>query len=340
MMYFHKSSCISPQHTFGETDFLTIYKSENNWLTMREPNYLDIPNGLLRRMGKAVRVGVGAAMPLLKAPNAVNGIIIGTANGGMEDCVKFLNQIITYNEGTLTPTNFVQSTTNAIAGQIGLLTKNTGYNATHVHRGLAFENALLDAYFQLREHTDQTLLVGGLDEISEYNYNIDFQAGWYKKEPTANTELLASNTPGSLAGEGAAFFTASAQPGGAVAKLESVKTMHCSEPETVKYWLQKMAKRYAVDLVFLGENGDVRLADFYKNARDIFAATPALPYKHLCGEYPTSSAFALWLAIQTLEQRCTLPFMGSSMLKSAAKTILIYNTYHQEQHSVMVVSAV
>jgi hypothetical protein len=52
-------------------------------------------------------------------------MIIATANGGMEDCVKFLNQIIEYNEGLLTPANFVQSTSNAAAARLRSLQKIT-----------------------------------------------------------------------------------------------------------------------------------------------------------------------------------------------------------------------
>ena len=68
-----------------------------------------------------------------------------------EDCIRFLNQIVQYDEGTLTPTNFVQSTPNAIASTIGMNLQCHGYNITHVHRGNAFENALLDALMYLDE---------------------------------------------------------------------------------------------------------------------------------------------------------------------------------------------
>ncbi|RZM12149.1 MAG: hypothetical protein EOO88_45975 [Pedobacter sp.] len=124
-------------------------------------------------MGKAVRMGVGAAMPLLQHQEAVDGIIIGTANGGMEDCIKFLNQVIDYDEGLLTPGNFVQSTPNAVAGQLGLMTKNQCYNITHVHRGLSFEMALIDAMMQVKENPGKQYLLGSVDEISDYNFNID-----------------------------------------------------------------------------------------------------------------------------------------------------------------------
>ena len=202
MIYIHQTSCISPQQTFAATDMEQVYDVVNNKLQVIEPVYEGIPTGILRRMGKAIRLGVGTALPLLRN-TTVNGIIIGTANGGMEDCIKFLNQIIDYDEGMLTPTNFVQSTTNAIAAQIGLLSANTAYNITHVHRGLAFENALLDASMLLRENRDAQYLIGGVDEISTYNYNIEYLAGWYKKEAVSVTNLYTSASNGSLAGEGA-----------------------------------------------------------------------------------------------------------------------------------------
>ncbi|MES2732797.1 MAG: beta-ketoacyl synthase chain length factor [Bacteroidota bacterium] len=157
-----------------DEDIEQLKPSVDNKLFAIEPLYENIPPGLLRRMGKAVRMGVGAALPLtLQAPNLA-GIVIGTSNGGMEDCIKFLNQIIDYEEGRLTPTNFVQSTTNAIASQIGLLSTNKGYNVTHVHRGVAFENAMLDITMLIKENPSYSYLLGGLDEISSFNYNIDF----------------------------------------------------------------------------------------------------------------------------------------------------------------------
>jgi hypothetical protein len=145
LFYIHKASCISAQESFGEVNLNTIHEPVDKKLYAIEPSHEGIPPGVLRRMGKAVRLGVGAAQPIIKAVPQTDGIIIGTANGGMEDCIKFLNQIIQYDEGQLAPGNFVQSTTNAVAAQLGLISKNTGYNITHVHRGLSFENAIMDA---------------------------------------------------------------------------------------------------------------------------------------------------------------------------------------------------
>src|SRR5450631_2476015 len=171
MFYIHQAYCLSAQQTFGEVDINELNGPADKKLLVLEPTFEGVPPGMLRRMGKAVRMGVGTAMPMFQNNSKPDGIIIGTANGGKEDCVKFLNQIIEYDEGMLTPTNFVQSTSNAIAGQIGLLTLNRGYNCTHVHRGLAFENAILDVDMLLQENPSNKYLLGGVDEISDYNYS-------------------------------------------------------------------------------------------------------------------------------------------------------------------------
>ncbi|HXD77031.1 MAG TPA: hypothetical protein VN616_04445, partial [Puia sp.] len=131
-------------------------------------------------MSKSVRLGIGASLPLLA--HAPAGILIGTGYGGMEDSIRFLNQIVEFDEGLLTPGTFVQSTANAIASQLGLLQHNSGYNITFVGRGVAFESALLDASMLVTEIPGVSWLVGGIDEISAHNFRFEVAEGWYKKE--------------------------------------------------------------------------------------------------------------------------------------------------------------
>jgi hypothetical protein len=66
MPYFHQSICISPQASFPETDLTQIRESANNLLSVVEPDYPGIPAGMKRRMGKSVRMAVGAALPCSK----------------------------------------------------------------------------------------------------------------------------------------------------------------------------------------------------------------------------------------------------------------------------------
>src|SRR5450631_2723814 len=115
MFYIHRTTCISPQQTFPETDIdlSRLYASEDNKLKAREPSYEGIPAGQLRRMGKTVRLGIGAALPLLRETTRLpNGILIGTANAGMEESIQFMKEIIDHGEGILSPGAFVRSTHN------------------------------------------------------------------------------------------------------------------------------------------------------------------------------------------------------------------------------------
>lgn len=346
-MYIHQSVCISPQLTFPEINLEQIIPSVDNMLTVIEPKHENIPMSILRRMGKAVRMGVSASKALLKDTEQADGVIIGTANGGMEDCIKFLNQIIDYNEGTLTPKNFVQSTANAIAGQIALTVANKGYNITHVLRGLSFENAMLDAMMLLRENPKSTYLLGGLDEISTYNYNIESVGGWYKDENISNEDLYNADTKGSIAGEGVAMFIASNKPEQALAKIKALKTLHSDDEEEIKSQLKIFIENNSgdnspIDLLMSGENGDNRLNHFYNSCEGLFNdLLPIARFKHLCGEYPTASAFALWLACLMLNsEQLPLRVFKNHTNKKELKTILIYNNYKGLQHSFMLVEKV
>lgn len=379
MFYIHQASCISPQQTFSGTkiDLSREYESVDNRMKVLEPPYPGIPDNILRRMAKAVRTGVGTALPLIReaGDRPPEGIIIGTANGGMEESVKFLKQIIEYKEDMLTPGNFVQSIPNAISSQISLLSKNKGYNTTHVHRGLAFENAVLDAAMMLKENQQSSYLVGGVDEIATYHYNLENLAGSYKKEVISSRHLYESDSPGSIAGEGAAMFLVNNVKEHALARVRALVTLHSAEEKAVTGQLQDFLEGQLAsggektpgasvagakpDLFLTGENGDNRVSPFYTACEAILDKDiPVARYKHLSGEYPTASAFALWLACQVVGGQLalpshmlkrppspgSLPLSGETTPIPAAspiyKNILLYNNYKGIQHSFMLVSSV
>ena len=344
MFYIHQTYCISPQKTFPQADLEILNQPFEKKLLAIEPAYDGIPPGILRRMGKAIRMGVGAAMPILKSNNSLNGIIIGTAKGGMEDCIKFLNQIVQYEEGLLAPGNFVQSTSNAIAAQLGLLSNNKSYNTTHVHRGLAFENAVIDAIMQLNEFPGNSYLLGGVDEISDFNYNIETLAGAYKNEFVSNDHLYDTDSPGSIAGEEAVMFLVNDKKETALAKLQAIQIFHSEDHDLVKNTLQQFIKTHlpageTIDLLISGENGDNRTLKFYINCEELMNTNTAIArFKHLSGDVPTASAFSLWLACHVLQNNglpahmIKKPFTGSS-----CKNILLYNNYKGLQHSFMLI---
>ncbi|HQW93570.1 MAG TPA: beta-ketoacyl synthase chain length factor, partial [Ferruginibacter sp.] len=236
-MYIHNTYCISPQQISLQPGIEMNHEPADNKMLAIEPAYEGIPPGVLRRMGKAIRMGVGAALPLIKQNENINGIIIGSANAGMDECVKFLNQIVQYEEGQLTPGNFVQSTSNVIAGQLGMITKNKGYNITHIHGGLAFENAMIDAVMQLNANPENSYLLGGVDEISAYHFNIEKLAGAYKTENITGNGLYETDSPGCIVGEGAAMFVVNAEPVHAAASITAINTLHSTDADIVKQQL-------------------------------------------------------------------------------------------------------
>ncbi len=344
-MYIHQTYYISAQQNLLQANIELINERVDKKLLAIEPSYEKIPPGILRRMGKSIRMGVGAALPLISEAGSIDGIIMGSANAGMEECVKFLNQIVQYEEGQLTPGNFVQSTGNVIAGQLGLITKNKGYNITHVHAGLAFENALLDAMMQLNTNPSNCYLVGGVDEISSFHYNIETLAGSYKKEDISNKNLYEANSAGCIVGEGAAMFIVNSSVESATAKVEATSTLHCNNIELVKQQLNlflqnNLADGEKIDLFLSGENSDNRTLPFYTACETLIEDnTPIVRYKHMTGDYATASALALWYACRFLQnQQVPDQMFKKKTAKKVYQNILLYNNFKGLQHSFMLIS--
>ena len=308
-----------------------------------EPGYKNIPAGVLRRMGKIVRMGTGAAMQILNQTSKPDGIIIGTSNGGKEDCIRFLNQIVDYDEGVLSPLNFVQSTPNAVAAQIGLLTENHGYNISHLQLGLAFENAIIDTDLLLEENPANQYLLGAVDDLASYNF--EKKTGWYKDEPVSTDDWYDKNSAGTVAGEGAAMFLASTQSKGSLAQLVAVDSLQHLDENILKLKLRQfiqvnLPKGEKIDLLLSGENGDNRLKKYYQVCESLIDSDVAIArFKHLSGEYPTATALALWLCCTVFKDRKAPDHLFKRKgVSKEFKHILIYNNYQLLQHSFMLIS--
>lgn len=343
-MFIKDLIAISPQNTFdnsfekGDWQILEPYI-----YTAKEPSYTDvIPLTQLRRMGKAVRMGIGAALPLLARNEKPAGIIFGTANGGLEDCIKFLNQIVEYEEGVLTPTNFVQSTPNALAGQIALLSENQGYNITHVNGSLAFESAVLDAQLFFDEATEpKSLLLGAVEEVSDYNYNIDRLGNRFKDEKLLNTELLESKTKGSYCGEGSTQFIVSNNPSNSLAELVALKQCSSLEDSEISSFIADFLQENKlnpgdIDCILLGKNGDVYTDRLYDHVTELCPNSAVAFFKKAVGEYRTASAFATYLGVRLLNGQalhCIEKKNGAET--NVPNTVLIYNHFDAIRHSLL-----
>lgn len=340
------SACISPQPTFKRDYFFretVIHPS--NCLKCAEPEYKDYINPmLLRKMPRIIKMGLGAAKLCLQEAGLDNpdAIITATGLGCMEDLEKFLISIIAQQEEVLSPTSFILSSHNMVSSQIALLLKNHGYNMNYCHRGFSFERALTDAMMLIEESPSKKVLVGGIDENTPDYFKIHAFLGYWKKEEIIHSDLINFKTEGTVAGEGAAFFlleNSENQLSGTV--ISFVETFYKKDRSSeiidfLDYTLQ--STRFQPDLILLGINGDARTDGIYFDlAGKYFSKDTGLAYfKHLCGEYPTASSFAFWLASRMLE----LQFVPEAVMirKSQRvffKNILIVNHFQDRDYSLI-----
>jgi 3-oxoacyl-[acyl-carrier-protein] synthase II len=333
-IYIQAASAISPPKTSGQ-----------------EPDYSSlIDPKSIRRMSRIIRMGVGAAAACLRDAGVVcpDAIVTGTAYGCLADTGVFLSKMIGQGEEMLPPTAFIQSTHNTVGGQIALLFQCHGYNNTFVHRGFSFESALLDAIMLLREneacdpqeemgdprvrHTELfSVLIGAVDEITEFSHAILSRFGLYR-----NTR----------AGEGAAFFLLTNDPAAAWARLEGLETFYKpKDAGEIEDRLRSFLNSRSIavrdlDLVIMGNNGDRASDGIYEQlSSSLFSGCAMIRYKDICGEYPTSASFALWLATDIVRAGAVpAAIRCEGKKKDEVRKVLIYNHYQGAYHSLILVS--
>jgi hypothetical protein len=345
--YIRSAACISPQKTFNSEDFLgDIVEYSGTRLSVIEPDYKDyIDPKLARRMSSIIKRGVAAAKKCLEGTgvDAPDAIIAGTALGCLEDTVTFLTRMVEMNEQMLPPTAFIQSTHNTVAAQIALTLQCHGYNNTFVHKGISFESALFDALMLLNEKEAHNIIVGGTEEMVDASFKVLSRLGLYRRQPVSNLDLLKSEEKGTMGGEGSVFFLLTDKPGDALAELSAVKTYYL--PGNIEQTIADFLAEHSlipseIDLVITGRNGDIKNDAVYNQlSGGLFKDNALANFKHLCGEYPVSSSFALWLAVNIIKRQ----EVPGIVIERGAKTeglkkILIYNHYQNKYHALMLVS--
>ena len=349
-IYINGLGCISAQKTF-DTVFLeeAVLDESQNVLPIHVPVYKDFISPVaIRRMAKGVKNGIVASATAMKEANVENldAIITGTGMGCIEDSDKFLKALIDNNEEFLTPTSFIQSTHNTVGSQIALGLQCKAYNFTYVNAAVSFESALLDAKMKIEENEAATILIGGIDEMSDYTAKLFQLAGFIKNGNDTPFSVLDSKTTGAVYSEGATFFVLQDHKTvSTYAEVLDVDIINKLEIDEVESKIQDFLKANnieisAIDAIILGCNGDVHYDDYFKKlTKNAFINTQQVYYKHLCGEYNTASAFGLWVGSKIIKtQQIPEILKVNSIEKSAYKTILLYNQYKGLDHSFTLIS--
>lgn len=346
-VYINSVGSVSVQKTFNNSEFLDEITPYNDTVArVIQPDYKAyIPPAQARRMAKGIKMSTVSSQTALEEAGIenVDAIIVGTGLGCIGDSEKFVGDIIDNNEQFLTPTRFIQSSHNTVAGQIALGLGCTGYNFTYVHSAVSFESSLIDAKMQLEHDEAQNILVGGVDEMVEHHVNSHRLIGHIKSQPVDSLKLLKSNTKGSVMGEGSHFFVLSNEKQSSTyAELVAVECYNTiareALPKKISAFLSANQTSIAsIDLLILGNNGDIDFDGYYDDVSSgIFKDTPQAYYKHLSGEFDTASGFAFWLGAKVLKTQSIPEIIKLNQLESSVpQTILIYNQYRGENHSLV-----
>jgi len=349
-VYIKGTGVISPQKTFnnGILEEGFVHYTGNRFACI-EPDYaLYIDPRQIRRMSRIIRMSVASSIVAMKnagieKPEAV---IVGTAFGCLDDTYAFLSKLVQFKEDMLSPTAFIHSTHNTIAAQIALHYKCYGYNSTYVHRSVSFESALADAFMLLEEGETGNVLVGGADEIIDAGFTIMDRLRLFKKtEELTATNLYESNSTGSVAGEGAAFFSlVNTYSPGCQAKVKAVESWSNIGADQVKNNIFKLLKNHGIDspsVVLAGFNGDTKEDEITSMLTTEFSKNSVVTgFKHLCGDYGTSSSFALWMATKMLSRQLLAGVRGFENIKALPiKSVLIYNQLGNIHHSVILLES-
>ena len=315
------------------------------------PNYKSFIQPMaLRRMSTAIKMGLTAAKIALKEAgiNQPDAIVTGTGEGCKQDTEKFLEAILNQDEYFLSPTNFIQSTHNTIGGQLALYLQCTGYNVTYTQNSASFESALIDAQLLFLEQPElNSVLVGGVDELSTKMTSFMRLDKQLKEQEISNSDLLKTNSSGTITSEGAHFFSISTEKSDRTyAELIDVSIFQTKTSEEVSEKILKVLQLNNldikdIDVVILGNNGDNRFDHFYHYLQNgLFSEKPQVAYKHLTGDYKTVSGYAFWLACKLFKTK-TIPeiIKLNAVTCQNPKTILIYNQYLGDNHSIMILNS-
>lgn len=310
---------------------LSLPNSPENWVKVDLPKIdskILSPNSA-RRMSKAVKMGILCAMEALQQidRSELDGILVGSGKGCLIDSDKFLQSIVVQQEEFLSPTAFIQSTHNTVAGQIALLIKNTGYNMTYSQGRVSFESTVFDAYLQLVLNERKTLLVGAVDELSDISERI------------ANTTDQPTTT-GIPRTEGAGFFIFSNQKNqhtlGELVDMVIYQPTEELRPETQLAAFLKKNKLSAeqLDLVIYGSAKPETPSEMEAEA---FNDLAKINYQSQIGYFDTDVVFAFDFALKQLNNQTFRSMESPTGNKIGAfQHVLICN--FGDQNSLMLLS--
>jgi|GEM_PF-3207542 len=250
----------------------------------------------LRRLSKVAKMGIYSAKDCLAKTKkqVAESLIVATSTGGFSALDNFISRMIEKQEQNLSPVYFLQSLLSDVTGQIVLSLGIEGYTTTYTNRGGAFESSLLDAQILLEEQPDQTVLVGGADELPISYSDIIRHSGFL------DTESQQDEPSEVRLGENAIFFALNKEVAKGDVLITDCQSYLGLGPTQAQEKLEAFLEANegaTPDLVFSGFYNEEQFSTYFPG---LGAKKNVVLFKQYCGEFPTSTAFGVWLAEQVL----------------------------------------
>lgn len=332
---------ISIQNTFGHAGFSDPVWYSEPYVRCIDPDFKSfISANEARRMSKVIKRAIATAKTAIEESGIEmpDAIISGTGLGCIEDTEKFLSAMIEDDEKFLKPTFFIQSTHNTISSQIAINLKCHSHNNTFVHGGMSFECALTEALLLFADRKAKSALVGGYDEMTPAYFKMLDRVGFWKKDAESDQPSHV------LSGEGSVSVMLSDEKNEKTyAEILGLEVQY--QPEDVAALVGSFLKSKGktasdIDLVVFGISGDDNSDAVYRQlGAGLFAAKAQAKYKHLSGEYFTSTGFGLWLAANCIKNKQVPVYaLLNDQPAGDVQQVLIINHYQNKNYSLMLLS--
>lgn len=127
----------------------------------------------LRRMGNLTKAAFLSSLQAMEAAGVdkPDAIIVATRFGMLENGEMILDHLNMHGENGISPTQFMQSTHNTLAGALAIKLKCHGYNITYSQGEESLAWALKDARKLISEGAAKCVLVGVYDELPQKFHN-------------------------------------------------------------------------------------------------------------------------------------------------------------------------
>lgn len=312
---------ISTQHPLCEEWFVNPIIHTEPYVRAIDPDFKPFISPIAaRRMGLILKRAIATSYAALQEAKIENpdAIITATGLGCIENTEIFL-KALQQGESCLQPTYFINSTHNTIGSYIAVQRRCHRYNNTHVHRGISFESAILDAVMQFELNKIDNALVGAHDEMTADYFKLLQRVGFWEGTfagETAVSMVLKREGTIELAGIELLYKPTTKLLAETADRLCSAKNISLSE----------------IDLIVTGRNQDPINNKPYQDLEERLALTnKSASYKHLFGHSFTSSAYGLYYGYECLRR-------GHDPQGKEVNNILIYSHFENKDHSLILLT--